>query len=163
MRRNTVPLVIRDRAHSRFGVTLVELIIGIMCTGIVVAMATSKFLAITSRYRTNEAVMIVAGDLRQAVSLAARRQKPVTISLEAPNRYVFKDRGTPPDDSVRLRRNLRLAGDVGTRTVSFSPGSVTVYPVGVVDRALTVTLGDNRYTRQVTLSAAGQVRVVPAP
>jgi hypothetical protein len=40
---------------------------------------------------------------------------------------------------------------------------VTVYPVGVVDRALTVTLGDNRYTRQVTLSAAGQVRVVPAP
>jgi len=156
------PMAPADR-RTASGFTLIELIIGIMCAGILVAIATSKFMSITSRYRTNEAAMIVAADLRQAVSLAARRQMPVTISLETPNTYVFRDRAISPADTVRLRRNLQFSRDLGVRGVSFSPGSVTVYPIGIVDQALTVTLGDDRYARQVTLSAAGQVRVAPAP
>lgn len=145
------------------GFTLIELILVISCTAILLAIAMTKFTVITGRYRINQAAMTVATDLRQAVSLAARRQQPVTISLEAPNRYVFKDRATAPADTVRLRRNLQFSGDNGARTVSFSPASVTVYPAGVVNQPLVVTLGDDRYARQVTLSAAGQVRVVPAP
>lgn len=158
-RRPALPV----HACTRAGLTLVELILAIVCAGILLAMVMPKFTAITRRYRINEAAMTVATDLKQAVSLAARRQRPVTISLEAPDRYVFKDRAVAPSDTVRLRRNLRFSGDVGARTVSFSPASVTVYPTGTVDQALVVTVGDGQYARQVSLSAAGQVRVVPTP
>ena len=150
-------------AGGRAGFTVMELLIVVSCIGILMAIVAPKFYQITGRYRLDEATMMTASDLRQAVSLAAREQKPVTILLETSSRYVVKDRATSPADTVRLRRNMQFSRDAGARSVSFSPSSVTVFPNGVLDAALTVTLASDGYSRQVTMSAAGQVRVVPAP
>ncbi len=145
------------------GFTLVEMLIAMVCFAMLLAIVGPKFYQITGRYRVDEATTMVATDLRQAVSLAARRQKPIGISLEGTSRYVLKDRANSPADTVRLRRNLTFATDIGPRTLSFSPATVTVYPIGIVDQAFTVTLTSDGYSRQVTLSPAGQVRVVAAP
>lgn len=145
------------------GFTLVEMLIACICIGILIAIAAPKFYAIAMRYRVDEAVNTVAADLRQAVSIAARQQKPVTIALESSSRYVVKDRATSPADTVRLRRDLRLGSDAGVQSVGLSPATVTVYANGLISSALTVTLTSNSYARQITLSVAGQVRVVAAP
>jgi Tfp pilus assembly protein FimT len=142
---------------------MMEMLIAIVLIGILVAIAAPKFYSIAMRYRVDEALNTVAADLRQAVSLAAREQKPVTIALETTTRYVVKDRATSPADTVRLRRDMQLGSDAGVRSISFSPATVTVYANGIISSALTVTLTSDSYARQVTLSVAGQVRVVAAP
>ncbi len=151
------------RAGARAGFTMMELLIVMSCIAILMAIVAPKFYQITGRYRLDEATMMTASDMRQALSLAAREQKPITVALESSTRYVLKDRATSPADTVRLRRNLQFSRDAGARSLSFSPSSVTVFPNGVLDAALTVTLTSDGYSRQVTFSAAGQVRVVPAP
>ena len=139
------------------------MLIGIVVMGILLAIVGPKFYHVAGRYRTDESATVVATDLKQAVSLSARIQKPITISLETTTRYIFKDRATSPADTVRLRRNLSLSEASGDQSVAFSPATVTIYPNGVVSQAFTVTLTSDSYSRQVTLSAAGQVRVVAAP
>lgn len=144
--------------NRRAGLTLIELMVALVVLGILLSMTVPRVSRITMRSRVDEAAGIVAGDLSQTISLAARRGRPVTISLEGSNRYVVKDRATSPADTVRLRRNLALGSDAGVSVVSFSPASVTVFPNGTVSAAFTVTLTTNGYTRTVTMSQAGQVR-----
>lgn len=169
MRHSPATSIVRPRGigkgilSSRLGFTMLEMIIVIIMVGILVAIAAPKFYSIAMRYRIDESLNTVAADLRQAVSLAAREQKPVTIALESSTRYVVKDRATSPADTVRLRRDMQLGSDAGVRNISFSPATVTVYANGIISSALTVTLTSDSYARQVTLSVAGQVRVVAAP
>jgi Tfp pilus assembly protein FimT len=136
-----------------------DMLIVMVIMGILIAIAGPKFYQITARVRVDESTSIVATDLRQAVSLAAREQKPVTLSLESTTRYIIKDRATSPADTVRLRRNLAFSSMSGVRGITFSPATVTVFPNSTVSSALTVTLTTDSYSRTVTLSAAGQVRI----
>jgi type II secretory pathway pseudopilin PulG len=138
----------------------VELLIALVLFGILLAIAVPRFYHLTGRSKVDQALTVVAGDLQQALSLAARRGRPLTLAQEDPSQYSVRDRAAPPDDSLRLRRNLHLAPDLGVATTTLSPASVTVFPNGTVSQALTVTLTNDGYTRQVTLSQTGMVRVV---
>ncbi|HEY4100488.1 MAG TPA: GspH/FimT family pseudopilin [Gemmatimonadales bacterium] len=149
----------RTAPRGTAGFTLMDMIIVMVIMGILIAIAGPKFYHITSHVRVDEATTIVATDLRQAVSLAAREQKPVTVTTETSTRYIIKDRAASPADTVRLRRNLAVSAMSGVGSVSFSPASVVVYPNSTVSGALTVTLTTDSYTRTVTMSAAGQVRI----
>lgn len=147
------------RERRRTGFTLTELLMVVVILGILAAMATPRFYRTVNRSKVNEAAGVVAADLEQAVTLAARRRKPIQLSLDATTTYTIRDRATSPADTVRLTRVLTRAGDQGVESITFSRTPVPIFPDGSTDGALTVTLSGAGQIRTVTLSAAGQVRV----
>jgi type II secretion system protein H len=147
--------------RSAAGVTLLELIVVIVFVGIVSAMAAPKVGLVVARSKVNQAAGVVAADLEQAVSLAARRRRPMVLATPSAGRYTVRDRATAGQDSIRLDRNLAAASDAGVTTLTFTPATVTIFPNGAVSAPMTVTLSGRGHTRSVTLSAAGQVRITP--
>lgn len=147
------------RTPGRAGFTLTELLMVVVILGILAAMATPRFYRTVNRSKVNEAAGVVAADLEQAVTLATRRRQPMQLSLDGTATYTIRDRATAPADTVRVRRDLTRAGDQGVESITFSRSPVQLFPNGMTDGALTVTLTGAGQTRTVTLSAAGQVRV----
>lgn len=149
------------RRPWRRGVTLLELMVTVVILAILVAMALPRVGRTLTKNKVNQAQTIVAADLEQALSLAARGRRPIQVAYEADGRYTIRDRASSGQDTLRLRRNLALSSEGGARTVTFSPTSVVVFPTGTVSAALTITLTSDGYSRTVTLSPAGLVRVTP--
>ncbi|HET9134272.1 MAG TPA: GspH/FimT family pseudopilin [Gemmatimonadales bacterium] len=146
------------RAANR-GITLAELLLVIVIIGILTSISVPAFGRTVQRSRVNQAAGVVATDLEQTVSLAARRRRPVVLSVESAGIYTVRDRATSPNDTLRLRRNLSsTTGDFPGLTLTFSGTPVQVFPNGAVSTPLTVTISGGGHTRTVTLSAAGQVR-----
>ncbi len=141
------------------GFTLVELLMVVVILGILTAFATPKIYQKVNRTKVDQAAGVVAQDLEQAVSLAARRRKPVQLTRINGTSYSVRDRAASPNDSLRLYRSLARTGDQGVTSVEFSRTPVQVFPDGTTDGALTVTLNGAGLARTVTLSAAGQVRI----
>jgi len=130
----------------------------VVLLGILSAIVFPRVSRFTIRAKVRETASVVAGDLEHAVSLAARLRRPVTLSWSG-TEYVVRDRATSPADSVRLRRNLRMTSDQGVRQVQFTPATVVIYPNGLVSTSVAVAVTSDGFTRTVTLSPSGMVRV----
>jgi type IV fimbrial biogenesis protein FimT len=147
------------RQQAKAGFTIMELMLVITLVGIIAAMAMPRISQIMTRSGASQAAGVVATDLEYAVSLAARQRKPVRIACDCANGvYTFSDRAS---GTVLFRRRIGgLDGGFGLSALTFSSGSVDIFPSGIASGALTVTLTAVSATRQVTLSSAGFVRVV---
>ncbi len=141
------------------GFTLTEMLLVIVMLGLLSAMLMPRVSRITTHAKLNEALNIVANDLEQAVGLAARLRRPVTLAYVSGGKYTVRDRATSPGDTLRLSRDLGLTGDQGVAVLAFTPASVTIFPNGLVSASLLVRLTADDFSRHVTLSPAGLVRV----
>ena len=146
-------------AGATTGFTLTEMLLVIVVLGILVTLMLPRVSAITTHSKVNEALTVVAGDLEQAMGLAGRLRKPVTLAYVSGGKYTVRDRAASPNDTIRLTRDLGLASDQGVQEVAFTPTSVTIFPSGLVDQSLLVRITSNGYSRHVTLSPAGLARM----
>lgn len=146
-------------SRPRAGFTLAELMAVIIILGILATLASPKVYRTVTRSKVNQAAGVVAADLEQAVSLAARQRRPVQLSLESAGTYTLRDRATSPGDSLRLRRRLNMAGDGGVEVMTFSRTPVQIFPNGTTDGQLTVTVSGAGQSRTILLSPSGQVRI----
>jgi prepilin-type N-terminal cleavage/methylation domain-containing protein len=143
---------------TRRGFTLPEMLIVIVIVALVLAMAFPSASRHLRRGRINQAAGIVAGDLENAVSYAARQRKPVRIALVSGTKsFTVTDRAT---GTVLRRRELGSNTEWKVATLTFSPATVDVFPAGITSLPLTVSIGDGTYTRQVRLTRAGFVQVL---
>lgn len=135
---------------------MVELLIVIIIFSTVAVAVFPKVHTYTTHSRVNQAAMVLAQDLAQAVADAVRQRKPVRIA--------------PGADMVSIAVTDRASGTVLSKlgainpysidSVSFSVTPVDIFPNGFTSSALTVTLWVEQYSRKVTLSRAGWVRVL---
>lgn len=145
---------------SRRGFTLVELSLTMVMIGILAAIITPRIAAVLQRSSARQAGGVIAADLEQAVALAMRIRVPVRISCDCPNGVlVFSNRNT---GAVLQRRRIGgTAGGFQIQTLALSANTTDVFPTGIASGPLTVTLTTTVGTRQVALSTAGFVRVLP--
>jgi prepilin-type N-terminal cleavage/methylation domain-containing protein len=141
------------------GFSLMEMLIVIVLLGLLSATLLPRMSRIATHAKVNEAANTVASDLEQAVGLAGRLRRPLVIAYVSGSKYTLRDRATSPGDTLRLSRDLGLKGDQGVASLTFSPTSVIVFPNGLVNNALTVTLTGDNLSRTVTVSPAGLVRM----
>ena len=142
----------------RRGFTLPEMMIAIVIIVLLSAMAFPSTARQIRRGRVNQAANIIAADLENAVSSAARQRKPVRITFVPGARmFTVADRAT---GTVLRQRAVGQDTEWKLATLSFSETTVDVFPTGVTSVPLTVSVGDGSYTRQFRLSRAGFVQVV---
>jgi len=144
-----------SRAASGF--TLLELLIVIVFFGVVTAMTLPTVSRVTTHSRVNQAAMVVGQDLSQALSAAARQRKPIRIARGADQKSITtSDRAS---GTVLSTRVLGSGDAYQLDSVVFSTSPIDLFPSGFTSSALTVTLWAGGYSRQVTMSRAGWVRV----
>ena len=147
--------------RNRSGFTMIELALTLTVIAIMTAMMIPRFGRVMNSTKVNRTASMVAADLEQAFTLAGRYRKPMRISCTCGNAlYTIADR---TGGTVRLSRRLRDA-DLGNMTLVMEApggGTVDVFPSGVSNFPLRfrITLGNS--TRAITLSTAGQVRIIP--
>lgn len=142
---------------SAAGFTLLELSIVLAILGVATAMTFPTISRMTTHARVNQAAMVVAQDLSLATSAAARERKPIRIARGADRASItVSERASGKVLSTRwLGRGDAYALD----SIAFSVSPVDLFPSGMTSSALSITLWAGGYSRQVTMSRAGWVRV----
>src|SRR3989475_2477257 len=139
------------------GFTVMELIMFIITFAPVTSIALPAISRISAHSRVNQAAMVVGHDLTVAAWAAARQRKPIRITLGGDRQsFTVADRASA---TVLQTRWLGPDTQYGLDSVSFSASPVDLFPSGFASSALTVTLSARGYSRQVTMSSAGWVRV----
>lgn len=143
----------------RTGFTLIEVVIALAVMGMLAMILMPKVGTIMEHDRVNRAATVVASDLEQAVTIAGRERKPVRLTCTcATAQYTVVDRS---GGTSRLSRKLGTNSEYHLTTLTFSTPSVDIFPTGVTSADLTVTVGSAGYSRQIRLTTAGYVRIVP--
>jgi type II secretory pathway pseudopilin PulG len=139
------------------GYSLLELVIVLVMLGMATAITFPTISRITTHSRVNQAAMIVAQDLSLALSDAARERKPIRIARGADRASITLSERA--NGTLLSTRWLGQADAYGLDSVAFSVSPVDLFPSGMTSSALRVTLWSGTYSRQVTMSRAGWVRV----
>jgi type II secretory pathway pseudopilin PulG len=148
--------------RGRSGFTMIELALTFTVIAIMAAMMIPKFGRTMASVRVNRTASVVASDMEQAFTLAARYRRPMRISCTCGNAiYSIADR---TGGTVRLNRRLRDT-DLGNMTLTMElpagGGNVDVFPSGVSSAPLRFRITRGNSTKAITVSTAGLVRIIP--
>jgi type II secretory pathway pseudopilin PulG len=155
--------ILWQRRQSRGGFTLVEMAFAFAIIGIMSLMMIPRIQRSMRAHQTRRAAIQVAGDVERAFTLAGRYRKPMRLSCVVAGgvcnnaTYTIADR---TGGTVRVTRDLKNGGDLGTMTVVFSATPVDIFPNGVSTALDTITVSSGASIRKVVVTTAGQVRIV---
>ena len=143
--------------RSAAGFTLLELSIVLAILGVAMAITFPTISRMTTHARVNQAAMVVAQDLSLATSAAARERKPIRMARGADRTSItMTERAS---GKVLSTRWLGKSDAYALDSIAFSISPVDLFPSGTTSGALSITLWAGGYSRQVTMSRAGWVRV----
>lgn len=150
----------RDSLPARRGFTVIELIIVVAIMGVLAGIMGPAMSRIIRHNRVNRAAMVITADLQNAFASAARQREPVRISADAATKsYQFVDRTT--GEVLRIRSFYGDTSDYRLSTLVFTPATIDVFPTGVSSNPIVVDLANGDYSRRITASTAGFIRMVP--
>jgi type II secretion system protein H len=142
------------------GFTIMEMLVVVAILGILATIMAPAISRITRHQRVNRAAMVITADLQNAFAVAARQREPVRIQADAPSRsYQFIDRKT--GNVLRIRTFYGDTSEYKLSTLVFTPSTIDVFPSGTSSDFLTIDLANGDYTKQITASTAGFIRVKP--
>lgn len=145
--------------RSRVGFTLIETLIVLAVMAIMAGALAPVVARHITHSRVNGAAQVVVGDLEMALSVAARQRRPVRVTVDAAQLSVLiADRAS---GQTIARHAYGPATEYKLETLSSSPASIDILPHGVATSAATLTVGIGGYSRRVTLTRAGLVRLQP--
>jgi prepilin-type N-terminal cleavage/methylation domain-containing protein len=139
--------------------SLLEMVAVMTIMGLLIAIAVPKIARIIQHERVNHAAQIVVADLQNGFAMAGRQRAPVRLTFTSSTKsYVFTDRATGKIFQVRFMDN---GSEYALSSLTSVPATVDVLPNGIGSTAFTVTVAQGNYSRKVTASSAGFVRLVP--
>ncbi len=147
-------------SSARGGFSLFEMLIVVAILGIMATMVGPAMSRIVRHNRVNRAATVIASDLQNAFAVAARQREPVRIQADAATRsYQFIDRKTGA--VLRIRTFYGDTSEYRLTKLQFTPTTIDVFPSGVSSAKLTIDLANGDYSKVITASTAGFIRVKP--
>jgi len=126
--------------------------------GILLKMAITKFSVVMRHERVNRAAQVIVADLQNGFAMAGRQRAPVRLTFTPDTKtYVFSDRAS---GAVFQTRVMNKQSEYALTIMTANPTTVDVLPNGIGSTALSVTVAQGDYSRTVTASSAGFVRLV---
>ena len=138
---------------------MLEMLVVMIIIGILVAIAVPRMGIIIRHERVNRAAQVVVQDLQNGFAMAGRQRAPVRLTFyPLTKKYVFTDRGT---GKVLQTRSLETGTEHSVSSISSTSTVVDIMPNGIGSVSFVVTLANGDYSRTVTASSAGFVRMSP--
>lgn len=149
---------IKSAHSSSFGFTIFELLVVVAILGILATMTGPAISRIVRHQRVNRASTVIASDLQNAFAVAARQREPVRIQADETTRsYQFVDRKTGA--VLRIRTFYGDTSEYRLTKLKFNPTTLDVFPNGISSAAVQIDLANGDYSKKITVSTAGFVRV----
>jgi prepilin-type N-terminal cleavage/methylation domain-containing protein len=149
---------IKNARSSRFGFTIFELLVVVAILGILATMTGPAISRIVRHQRVNRAATVIASDLQNAFAVAARQREPVRIQADENTRsYQFVDRKT--GSVLRIRTFYGDTSEYRLTKLKFNPATLDVFPSGISSAKVDIDLANGDYSKKITVSTAGFVRV----
>lgn len=146
------------RAPARSGFSTIEAIIVLLIVMIIVGTLTPTVQTQLMHTRINRAARAAAADLYLAQALAQRERQPVTVTVDSTTKMITLSIANP--DTVLQRRPYGTEGEYKLPELYAAPGSIAVFPNGMSNSTITISMSDGTFTRQVRMSRAGQILVL---
>ena len=143
----------------RPGFTLLEMLVVVVILGIAATFATPAIARFIRHDRVNRAASVVKADLQGTFAVAGRQRAPIRLTANNSQfTYTITDRKT---GAVIRTRDFGPTSEYGLTALVLSPATLDVFPNGVSSATLITTLTSGDYTRTVTATPAGFVRISP--
>ena len=137
---------------------MLEMLIVMVIMGILVKIGMTKMGTIMRHERVNRAAQVIVADLQNGFAMAGRQRAPVRLTFTSDTTtYVFSDRAT---GTVFQTRIMDKRSEYALTTMTASPATIDVLPNGIGSTSITITVAQGDYSRSVTASSAGFVRLV---
>jgi type IV fimbrial biogenesis protein FimT len=150
--------LMQSHKYSRIGFSMVELIAVVSILGVLATMAGPAMSRIVRHQRVNRSATVIAADLQNAFAVAARQREPVRIQADQATRsYQFIDRQTGA--VLRIRTFYGDTSEYRLTNLRFTPTTLDVFPSGLSSAPLTVDLANGDYSKTITASTAGFIRI----
>lgn len=149
---HTIP----HRRAWRDGFTAIEMIIVVVIIGLMAAAVMPRISRVVAEERIRKLQSVVALDIERGFALANREHKPITITYNTSTFVLaITDRAS---GTVLFTDYIGRFDQMSTTAVTFSPsGGITIFPMGLANAGLAVTITNGNFTRTITATRAGQV------
>lgn len=145
--------------QRRNGFSMLEMLTVMIIIALLIAIAVPKMARIIRHERVNRAAQVLVADLQNGFAMAGRQRAPVRLQFNGSTlTYTFTDRATGVLYQTRV---MNKASEFGLTSLSATPTTIDVLPNGIASAAFVVNLAQGDYSRQVTASTAGFVRMNP--
>ena len=152
-------MTVRGTRTSRGGFTTIELVLALVALAVVTAAVLPRVRQTAEIWRARRVAGLVANDLEYAFSLAARQRRPVRLSCTCGSQqYAVIDRAM---GTTLINQDFGPSSTFHVSRLTFSTATVDIFPTGIASAPLTVTITAGPSTKQITMTQAGQVRVLP--
>ena len=152
-------MTVKGNRTSTAGFTLLELMLALVVLGVIMSSVLPRVRQAAAIWGARRVAGLVANDLENAFSLAARQRRPVRLSCTCGSQqYTVTDRAA---GTTLVTQSLGQSSGYNISGLTFSTNTVDIFPTGISSAPLTVTITIGASAKQVTMTQAGQVRVLP--
>jgi prepilin-type N-terminal cleavage/methylation domain-containing protein len=150
-------------SRRRSGFTVIELLVAMAVFGAVAMISVRAVGDTIRRDRVAKTGAIVASDIEQAFSIAARLREPVRMVVDRTNkRFTIQDRNVTP--TIYKTRSFATSGQYGVDSLASNRDTVDIMPNGIATAQLNLSMiiksrGGELYSKTVRVSRGGLVRV----
>jgi prepilin-type N-terminal cleavage/methylation domain-containing protein len=153
------PLPRAAAGQRRNGFSMLEMLTVMIIISLLIAIAVPKMARIIRHERVNRAAQVLVADLQNGFAMAGRQRAPVRLQFDPVTlSYTFTDRATGTLYQIRV---MNKASEYGLTSLTANPSTIDVLPNGIASAAFAVVMAQGDYSRQVTASSAGFVRMTP--
>lgn len=136
---------------------MVEMLLVLIMIGILVKISVTKMSQVIRHERVNRAAQVIVQDIQNGFALAGRQRAPVRLTFTPSlQKYVFSDRAT---GTAIMTRILSTGADYSLTSLASSATTIDVLPNGIGSTPFTVTIANGDYSRTISASSAGFVRL----
>lgn len=143
----------------RRGFTLIELLVVIFMIGAMGALVVPRMSKMVVQARVQRAAQALQTDVQQAFAIAGRNRYPIKLTW---NSSAVRLQVTSRDGST-VYRETGLGTNSGygltASDVTVSPATLQIFPNGLADAAMVITLSKEGTTRTLNVSRSGIVRL----